>query len=105
MAKFYGVVGYIINELLRPGVWEEQVTERTYSGDILRSSVQAQASGGVNDNFTLANDISIISDPFANRNFQFIRYVEVSGTKWKIVKVDIRYPRLILTTGGLYTNG
>ena len=38
MAKFYGVIGYVVNEETVPGVWEEVVKERPYSGDILKNN-------------------------------------------------------------------
>ena len=30
MAKFYGPIGYAVTVETRPGVWEEQITERSY---------------------------------------------------------------------------
>ena len=36
MAKFYGTIGYVQNVEIRPGVYKEQVTERKYSGDLMR---------------------------------------------------------------------
>jgi hypothetical protein len=29
-------------------------------------------------------------------------YVEFMGTKWKITNVEVQYPRLILSVGGVY---
>jgi len=105
MAKFYGPVGYGIPTEVPPesGVWQDVITERTYSGDILRNSRKLViASGTLNDNINMSNEISIVSDPFANANFQSIRYIEYMGTKWKITSVEVKYPRLILEMGGLY---
>jgi hypothetical protein len=48
------------------------------------------------------NQISIVADPFANQNFHSMKYVEFMGTRWKITNVDVQYPRLILTMGGVY---
>ena len=50
----------------------------------------------------VANEISIVADPFARENFHRMRYVVFMGAKWKITKVEVGYPRLILTIGGLY---
>lgn len=102
MAKFYGTIGFAVTEEVRPGVWEERMNTGTYSGDLMRSSRQLQPSDGRNDNVKLSNDISIIADPFAYKNFQSMRYVEYLGVKWKITNVEVQYPRLILTTGDIY---
>ena len=102
MAKFYGTIGYVKLSETSPGVWEEEVTEYKYYGDVLRNYRRLESSGGVNDNVNVANEISIIADPFANENFHWMRYVEFMGSKWKVENVSAQYPRLILTLGGLY---
>ena len=102
MAKFYGKVGYAVNEETSPGVWESAITERNYYGDILQNFRRLENSGNVNDNINVNNRISILSDPYANQNFFSMRYVEFMGAKWKITNVEVQYPRLILTIGGVY---
>lgn len=102
MAKFYGKIGYAVTEETTPGVWVEQITERSYYGDIVRNTRRLQASENLNDNINISNEISIVADPYANQNFHLMRYVEFMGAKWKISNVEVKYPRLILTTGGLY---
>lgn len=37
MAKYYGIVGYVITEETSPGVWGEVTNERPYYGDIVRN--------------------------------------------------------------------
>ena len=104
MAKFYGKVGYItsVESEDSPGVWIDDVIERNYYGDITRNISQFQSSGQVNYNITLNNTISIVADPYANENFQYIRYIVWRNAKWKVLNVEVQYPRLILTLGGLY---
>lgn len=104
MAKWYGMIGYAETVETEPGVWEEQITERSYYGDLIRNTRRLQTSGGVNDNINLSNQISILADPYANQNFHAMRYAEFMGTKWKIETVEVQYPRLILTIGGVYNS-
>ena len=102
MAKFFGKIGYAETKQTSPGVWEEEITEREYFGDLTRNTRRLQSSGNLNDNIVVSNEISIIADPFANQNFHAMRYVEFMGTKWKISNVEVQYPRLILTLGDQY---
>ena len=102
MAKFYGVIGYIKSVEVKPGIWEEQTIEHNYYGDIIDPTLRYQSSGGVNDDINISNVISIVADPFANENSQYMKYVVMMGTKWKITKVGVQYPRLLLTVGGVY---
>lgn len=102
MAKFFGVIGYAETVESKPDVWEEQFVERPYSGDLIRNTRRLQSTEHLNDDLTIANEISIVADPFANENFHRMRYVEFMGAKWKITNVEVQYPRLILTIGGVY---
>ena len=102
MAKWFGVVGFAETVETSPDIWEEQITKRSYYGDLLRNTRRLQASDQLNDNINIANEISIVSDPYANQHFHAIRYVEFAGTKWKVSNVEVLYPRLKLTLGGVY---
>lgn len=102
MAKFYGKIGFAEIVTIRPGVMKEQITEREYYGDINKSGRRLQSANEVNDDVIITNEISIVADPFATENIYAMRYIIYGGAKWKIASVDIRYPRLVLTMGGLY---
>lgn len=102
MAKFFGAIGYAVTEETKPGVWKEQITERMYFGDLTRNTRKLQSTDQLNDNINVANEVSIVADPFANENFRSMKYVEFMGAKWKITSVEVQYPRLILTVGGVY---
>ena len=88
MAKFYGPIGYAETVETRPGVWEEQITERMYFGDLTRNMRRLQSAETLNDDI--------------NEHFYSMRYVGFMGAKWKISNVEVQYPRLILTIGGVY---
>lgn len=102
MAKFFGAIGYAVTSETKPGVYEEQIIEREYFGDVNRNIRKLENSEHLNDDINVSNEISIVSDPFANENFYSMRYAEFMGTKWKITNVEVKYPRLILTLGGVY---
>lgn len=102
MAKFYGVIGYAVTKETAPGVWTEEIAEQSYYGDLTRNMRRLQDSGDLNDDINVANEISIVADPYANANFHSMRYVAFMGAKWKISNVEVQYPRLILTLGGVY---
>ena len=105
MAKWFGNIGYAETVETSPGVWEEQITVREYFGDLTRNTRRLQTADKVNDDININNELSIVSDPYAIDHFYSMRYAEFMGAKWKITNVEVRYPRLILSLGGLYTNG
>ena len=102
MAKWYGKIGYIVSVEKKPGVWKNETIERNYYGDIIRNTRKLQTSEQLNDNINIANEISIVADPFAYDNIYAMRYIEFVGSKWKISDVEVKHPRLILTIGGVY---
>ena len=102
MAKFYGNIGYAQMVETKPGVYNEQITEKQYYGDLIKNTRKLQSTDQLNDNINIANEISILADPFANQNFHSMIYVEFMGAKWKITNVEVQYPRLILSVGGVY---
>lgn len=102
MAKFYGPIGYATMVETKPGVWQESIVEREYPGDLLSNSRSLQSANQVNDNINIATKISIVADPYAYENFHAMRYVTFMGTKWKITNIEVNYPRLVLTVGGVY---
>ena len=102
MAKYFGKIGYAVTEETKPGVWKSHIIEREYFGDLTRNSRRLEGAAQVNDNIGIANDISIVADPYARENFHAMRYVEFMGKKWKVSNVEVQYPRLILTVGGVF---
>lgn len=102
MAKFYGVIGYAETSEKSPGVWSEDITERNYYGDVVKISRSWQAGENLNDDLNISNQISIVADPFAYQNFHTMRYIKWMGASWKISKIDVQRPRLILSIGGCY---
>jgi hypothetical protein len=104
MAKYSGKIGFVLSTPVEtaPGVFENPITERKYRGDVLQDSRRWDKSEYANDDLNLANRISIVGDAYAHDNFFAIRYVEWMGALWKVTKVEIQRPRLILTIGGVY---
>ena len=102
MSKWYGKIVYAVTAETEPGIWEPSIIEKNYFGDMISDRRKRQNSGDGNDNISLANVISILADPFAYQNCSDIAYVEIMGTKWKVSDVEVQYPRLTLTIGGVY---
>ena len=92
MAKFYGSVGYADTVETAPGVYEEKIVEYPYYGDLTRNTRQLQSGETLNDDINIANEISIVADPFARKNFHKMRYVVFMGEKWKCTKLRWALP-------------
>jgi len=102
VARYFGKVGYGTSVETKPGIWEDVIVEKTYSGDVFRAIRQLREGEHVNGDLSVNNSISIVADAYANANFMHIRYVEWVGTLWTVSDVEVRRPRLLLTLGGVY---
>lgn len=104
MAKWFGAIGFTETIEDPPGsdVWVPQVYERNYYGDVLRNIRKNRISSGVNDDIDISNQLSIISDTHAMEHMQEMTYITWMGARWKIVSVEIQFPRLILELGGVW---
>lgn len=104
MARFGGKIGFgeSAENPAGSGNWKDVITEYTYYGDVVRNARRLQEGEKVNDDITLENSISIVADEFANEHIFAMRYVEWRGKRWKVSKVEVERPRLILRLGGIY---
>ena len=100
--KYSGKIGFAISSETKPGIWNKTITERTYYGDVNRYIRKWESNQTINGNIDINNQISIIADPFACENFQHMVYISWMNALWKISSVEIQYPRMILTIGGVY---
>lgn len=104
MAKFYGKIGYGESKetSIGSGVWDDEIVEYQYTGDIIRNTRKSQEGENLNNDITVGNSISIVADAYANEHFFAIRYVEWAGTLWTVTEVEVQSPRLLLRLGGVY---
>lgn len=103
MAKFFGVVGFVTEEVeVRPGVWEQGMVEYPYYGDVTRNSRTLQPGEKINDDLSVQNQISIVADAYAREHFFAMRYVKWAGALWRVTEVTVEHPRLLLRLGGIW---
>lgn len=102
--KFYGQVGFAktVEEPVGSGVWVDKVFERNYYGDVNRITRRLDQNQQRNDDINVSNEISIVSDPFITQNIPWIKYVKWNCAAWKVSSVEVQFPRLILSIGGVY---
>lgn len=107
MAKFSGYLGFAVTEEVKPGIWKDNTTEKIAYGDILRCSRRNSPSEHLNDDINISNQISIVANVFVRNNYQNLKYIKFKNaeTKWKVTDIELQFPRILLTIGGVYNNG
>ena len=102
MARFFGRIGYGETVETAPGVWKDEIIERSYYGDVIRNARNLREGENLNMDLSVQNSISILADAYANDHFFAIRYVEWAGTLWTVSTVEVQSPRLLLRLGEVY---
>ena len=103
MSKCSGKIGYAMVQETEPGIWDEIIVEKRYTGDLTRNTYKySQNNESTNDNITLNNNISILANKFINENLGIMRYITYMNHKWKISSIEIVPPRIIITLGDMY---
>jgi hypothetical protein len=102
LAKFFGEIGFATQVETSPGIWEDQIVEKQYYGDVFRESRRFSTTDQVLDKINLSNQISILADGYVVDNIQNLRYVRWLGGLWKISYVELKFPRLVLEMTGVY---
>lgn len=101
--KWYGRIGFIETVDKGDGVWKPAITTKYYTGDLRRiSSKWSSSSSSTNQNLNISNQVSIISDPYLEKSLQSIRFIEFMGTFYDVTDIEVDYPRLNISIGGVY---
>lgn len=102
--KFAGMVGFELYSETVPGVSEATIVEKFYRGNVEQEVRRLYSSDEtINKDINIDNRIKIVADPFAQENYQQIKFVEHMGACWIVKTVDIRnYPSMLLYLGGVY---
>ena len=104
MAKYSGMLGYVMPAKEDPpGIWKPSaVVEKLGRGDLIRQTITNEDVSGLSDGININNQVTIIMDPFVNKNLESLKYVILYGTRWEIKSMTINRPRVILMLGGVY---
>lgn len=103
MNKWFGVIGFAEEATeTKPSVYEEPIIEKQYYGEVKKNNRRYMLSDTVNGEITVSNQLSVISDPYIQNHFYSIRYATFCGVKWTVTNVDVEWPRLVLTLGGVW---
>ena len=84
--KFYGKIGFVYQEEIRPGITVTKSEEHEAYGDVLSNVRRWETDSGVNDDISTSNRISVLADRFL----------------CEIKSVELVRPRAILSLGGVY---
>lgn len=102
--KFFGRIGFWEEDVeVAKDVYRPRITEKPYTGDLMRNFRNFVESDKQNDDISTSNQISILSDLYMQNHLSSIRYILWNGQRFKAKNVTIDYPRVTIEMGGVYS--
>lgn len=97
--KYHGKLGFVLTEQTSPGTWTPRTEIREVTGDVLQRTIRESDTQTINPDVTFDQQISFLYDSFMTQNMFVMEWIEWMGKRFKISKIDIRPPRMIITMG------
>ncbi len=102
--RFHGILIAITEkeDPNNPGVFPSTEVEYKVFGDYFSEKMNATHGAYVSDNISMSNRISIRAPKHLFDEVETIRSLKIKNTLWRISNIELQYPRMIITLGGLY---
>lgn len=100
--RYSGKLGIVEQTEVRPGIWEETVTEVPVLGVVRQRTEVLDGSDSVLPSYRTTTSISVPArgvGPLLNTN---IRYITYKGIRWQINTIVDEPPRIVIYIGEVY---
>lgn len=100
--RYSGKLGIVQQTEVRPGIWEEVVTEEPVLGTVRQRTEVLSTSGSVLPEYGTNTSISVPARGVGPLDNSVIRYITYKGTRWQIQSIVDEPPRIVLYIGEVY---
>lgn len=98
--RWAGKIGYARNVEVKPGIWEDVVTEVDAMGNLEQTTEVLRGEGVLGETATTTS-ISVVADARRFRPDE-IKYITKDGVRWQKASVVHQPPRLVIYLGEVY---
>lgn len=103
MAKFYGKIGFGVEREVSPGVYDYDIVEKPYFGEVVRDAYDSVGGTTVLGERKTANAFRIVGDGYSVDHFYDMKYIRWAGRYWEIRQVEVvSRPRMLIRIGGVW---
>ena len=97
-----GKLGYAESLEVRPGIWEDVITEHEFLGEVVQRTEAFSLADSVLPQYRTTTSVSVLSGGVDKENYSNLRYVTYMGNSWSISSVVLQPPRMIMYIGEVY---
>ena len=103
MARFSGLVGFVkMGKNPDTDIWSEESIEKRLTGDYLRVSGSFAERPYETDDVGVDHRISLLTTKYLSDNLNYLRYIVVGDTPYKVSSYEIPRQRVMVSLGGVY---
>lgn len=99
---YSGKFGYAVSTEVRPGIWEDVITERDHLGKVEQRTEVVGLEDSVLPSLRTTTSISVRSDGAHKVTYANLRYVIFQGVRWSPSSVVVDGPNLTVFIGEVY---
>lgn len=92
--RYSGKLGIAQQTEVRPGVWEETITERDVLGTVKQRTEVLEQGDNILPRYSTTTSISVLSRGLGPMDNSMLRYVTWLGKRWQIASTVTDYPHL-----------
>lgn len=100
--RYSGKLGIVEQKEVRPGIWEEVVTEEPVLGTLEQRTEVLEGSNEVLPRYSTSTSISVPARGVGLQDNSVIRYITLKGKRWQIASIVERPPRIVIYVGEKY---
>jgi hypothetical protein len=100
--RYSGKLGLVEQTEVRPGIWEEVVTEVPALGTIRQTTAVLSGESNVLPEYTTTTSIVVPARGVGQLDNSNIRYITYKGTRWQIRSVVDEPPMIVVYMGEKY---
>jgi hypothetical protein len=96
-------LGLAETQQVRPGIWEDVITELPKLADIAQRTETFETEGNIIPTYKTSTTVSVLSYGPIKPDYSNLRYVLYAGERWIISSVVHAPPRLTIYIGEVYS--
>ncbi len=100
--RYSGKLGIVEQVELRPGVWDERVTEVSVLGTVRQRTEVLNGATSILPEYGTTTSISVPARGVGPMDNSMIRYITYKGLRWQIRSIVDEPPRIVIYIGEEY---
>jgi len=100
--RYSGRLGVVQEVEVKPGIWEDRITEREVLGEMKTLTETHAAEGEIHPRVSSTRSVSVSALGVGQQDHSNIKYITYAGKRWTLSSIVDDHPQLVLYFGEEY---